>query len=98
MLDPPRRRWDRSVVSGESDDVPSRPRGAVRPPPSLSPDDAPNNVDVPRMSPPPPSLGALVEGGGRRLKKPQPHAAASPLWVWGLLALATAALTAYFTR
>lgn len=85
-------------MPGESDDVPTRARGAVRPPPSLSPEDAPKLIDVPRMSPPPPSLGAMVEGGGRGLKKQQARSVASSLWVWAVFALATAALTAYLIR
>jgi len=50
------------------------------------------------MTPPPASLGAMVEGGRRRTKKQRPAAAASPLWFWGLVALATAAATAYLMR
>jgi len=85
-------------VSGENDDVPSRARGAVRPPPSLSPDDVPAVIEVPRMSPPPPSLGALVDGGGRRRKQPAPRGASSSYWPWAVAAVAIAALAAYLLR
>jgi hypothetical protein len=97
VLDPPGLRWDRLLVPGDNDDVPPRPRGAVRPPPSQTPGDAPDTVDVPRMSPPPPSLGAMVEGAGRSPKK-LTGPRASSLWIWGVVALATAALSAYLLR
>lgn len=87
-------------MSGENDDVPPRARGAVRPPPSLSPEDAPDAVAVPRMEPPPPSLEAMVENRGRRTKpKPVPPKASLP-WAWVVvgLGLATAALAAYLMR
>jgi hypothetical protein len=95
VLDPTARRWDRSRVSGSSDDVPERRRGAVRPPPSLVPDDAPASIDVPRMEPPPPSLEAMVQSVEPLRKRPEPRAA----WlVWLLVALVAAAVTAYLTR
>lgn len=98
LLDPPGSGWDRSRVPGENDDVPPRTRGAVRPPPSLTPGDAPDSVEVPRMSPPPPSLGALVEPRVRRPQKVRPEPVASSLWIWVVVALVMAALTAYLTR
>jgi hypothetical protein len=82
-------------MSGSSDDVPDRRRGAVRPPPSLVPDDAPALVDVPRMEPPPPSLEAMVQSVDRRPKGAEPTA---PWLVWLLVALVTAAVTAYVMR
>jgi hypothetical protein len=87
-------------VPGENDDVPPRARGAVRPPPSFSPEDAPDSIDVPRMDPPPPSLEAMVENRGRRLKRRPPVPKASSLWLVVVVALAfaTAALTAYLLR
>jgi hypothetical protein len=87
-------------VPGENDDVPPRARGAVRPPPSLTPGDAPDSIKVPRMEPPPPSLEAMVENRGRRLKRkpPEPKASSLGVWVVVALALATAALTAYLMR
>ena len=85
-------------MPGENDDVPPRTRGAVRPPPSLTPGDAPDSVEVPRMSPPPPSLGALVEHRVRRPQKLRPEPKASSLWIWVVVALVTAAFTAYLTR
>ncbi|MES1183105.1 MAG: hypothetical protein ABUL60_04785 [Myxococcales bacterium] len=78
--------------------MPPRARGAVRPPPSLTPGDAPEAVEVPRMSPPPPSLEAMVERGARRPKPKRPEPAVSSPWVWVVVALITAALTAYFIR
>lgn len=87
-------------MPGENDDVPPRARGAVRPPPSLSPEDAPDRVSVPRMEPPPPSLEAMVELRGRRALKKPPPPKASPARAWVLvgLGLVTAALTAYLLR
>lgn len=99
-------------MPGENDDVPLRTRGAVRPPPSVSPGDAPDSIEVPRMSPPPPSLGAMVERDGWTLNKRRPERAdvgiraptpgkgekAASLWIWGVVALVTAALTAYLMR
>lgn len=48
-------------MPGPTDDSRALRRGAVRPPPSLTPDEAPAPV-VPRMEPPPPSLEAMVQG------------------------------------
>jgi hypothetical protein len=81
-------------VSGSSDDAPVRQRGAVRPPPSGVPEDAPDAVDVPRMEPPPPSLEAMVQSG-------QPSQRADPggSWLpWILLVLVVAGITAYVAR
>lgn len=50
------------------------------------------------MAPPPTSLGAMVESGGRGLEKQRARPTASSLWVWAVVALATAALTAYLMR
>ncbi len=82
-------------MSGSSDDVPERRRGAVRPPPSLVPDDAPASIDVPRMEPPPPSLEAMVQSVDRQPKRPETAASWLP---WLLVALVTAAVTAYVMR
>jgi hypothetical protein len=81
-------------VSGESDDAPRPKRGAVRPPPSLAPDDAPPSVDVPRMDPPPPSLEAMVQSNRREAESE----AGPAWWLWVLLVLAGAAVTAYVMR
>lgn len=78
------------------DDVPAR-SGGVLPPPSLTPGDAPDSIDVPRMEPPPPSLEAMVEGRPR-VTKPRPSSPAIAWWVWLLVALLTAAVTAYVVR
>ncbi len=66
------------------------------PPPSLAPDDAPESIDVPRMEPPPPSLEAMVTSARSGLRKPEP--AASPWWIWAVVALLTAAVSAYVLR
>jgi len=49
------------------------------------------------MEPPPPSLEAMVEGRGR-VKKMRPAPLARAWWVWLLVALVTAAATAYVMR
>ena len=79
-----------------TDDVPAR-SGGVLPPPSLAPGDAPDSIEVPRMEPPPPSLEAMVEGRGR-VKKMRRAPLARAWWVWLLVALITAAATAYVMR
>lgn len=66
------------------------------PPPSLAPDDAPESVAVPRMEPPPPSLEAMVTSTRPKLRKPEP--VSSSWWVWLVVALITAAVSAYVTR
>jgi hypothetical protein len=83
-------------VPGSSDDVPARSRGAVPPPPSLVPDDAPEPIDVPRMEPPPPSLEAMVTSNRPRHRKAEP--AATSWWIWLGVALLTAAVSAYVLR
>ena len=81
-------------MSGPSDDEPVRRRGAVPPPRSLAPEDAPDAVEVPRMEPPPPSLEAMVQSVDR-VRRPEPNSS----WVlWVVVALVTAALTAYVMR
>ena len=83
-------------MSGSSDDVPERRRGAVRPPPSLVPDDAPESIEVPRMDPPPPSLEAMVHSRPRSSRGKPPS---KPSWlVWVLLVAVAAAVSAYVTR
>ena len=82
-------------MSGSSDDVPARSRGAVPPPPSEAPDDAPS-IHLPRMEPPPPSLEAMVTSTRASLRKPEP--ATTSWWVWLALALITAAVSAYVLR
>lgn len=96
VLDPRGQRWDRSKVPGSSDDVPDRGRGAVRPPPSLSPGDAPDSVDVPRMEPPPPSLEAMVQSRPRSSRRQEATSSGWLLWV--LLVVVAAGITAYVTR
>jgi len=49
------------------------------------------------MEPPPPSLEAMVEGRGR-VKKMRRAPLARAWWVWLLVALVTAAATAYVMR
>ena len=81
------------MVSGSRDDVPARQRGAL-PPPGLSPGDAPDVVEVPRMSPPPPSLEAMVQSRNRT-----PAGSPGPQWLlWIVLVLVAAAVTAYVLR
>lgn len=94
-LDPLRRRWDRSAVhgSGSDDDAPPPSRGAVPPPASLAPGDAPA-IQVPRMDPPPPSLEAMVQSARR---SPTPEAGSS-WWLWVALVVAAAAITGYVMR
>ncbi|HEX2872104.1 MAG TPA: hypothetical protein VHP33_12625 [Polyangiaceae bacterium] len=82
-------------MSGSSDDVPARSRGAVPPPPSSAPGDAPEPIDVPRMDPPPPSLEAMVTSTRPTLRKAEP---ATSWWVWLVVALLTAAVSAYVLR
>jgi hypothetical protein len=66
----------------------------VPPPRSLAPEDAPDSVDVPRMDPPPSSLEAMVQSSGR-VRRPEPKSN----WIlWLVVALVTAALTAYVMR
>jgi len=50
------------------------------------------------MSPPPPSLEALVERGGPRREKSAPRAAARSLWFLAVAVVATGALAAYLMR
>ena len=83
-------------MSGTRDDQPVR-RGAVRPPPSTAPDDAPETIDVPRMEPPPASLEAMVHSR-RRVASAQPESHWL-LWVALLvLVVVAAAITGYVTR
>jgi hypothetical protein len=83
-------------VSGSSEDVPGRGRGAVRPPPSSVSADAPDLVDVPRMEPPPPSLEAMVQSRPRSSRRRE--AAGSSWLLWLLLVAVAAAVTVYMTR
>lgn len=68
-------------------------RGAVWPPPSSSPEDGPDSVDVPRMEPPPPSLEAMVQSapasGGAKSR---------PVWPLLLLVLVVLAITFFVMR
>jgi hypothetical protein len=51
------------------------------------------------MSPPPRSLGALVEHGVHRPNKQRrPEPMPSSLWIWVVIVLVMAAFTAYLTR
>jgi hypothetical protein len=95
-LDPGELRWDLCVVAGSSDDSPARGRGAVRPPPSLVPDDGPASIEVPRMEPPPPSLEAMVASRPRSSRRERE--AGSSWWLWLVLVVVAAAVTAYVTR
>jgi hypothetical protein len=94
-LDPLGRRWDRSVVpgSGSHDDTPAPGRGAVRPPASLTPGDAPA-IEVPRMDPPPASLEAMVQSAQRAPSRET----GSSWWLWVALIVAAAAITGYVMR
>jgi hypothetical protein len=96
-LDPLGRRWDRSEVpgSGSDDDAPAPRRGAVWPPPSLAPDDAPAAIEVPRMEPPPASLEAMVQNGRRESAS---GGGGSSWWLWALLVTAAVAVTGYVMR
>jgi len=96
VLDQAGSRWDLCEVSGSSNDVPGRSRGAVRPPPSSVPADAPDLVDVPRMEPPPPSLEAMVQSRPRSSRRRE--AACSSWLPWLLFVVVAAAVTAYITR
>ncbi len=81
-------------MSGSRDDGPVR-RGAVRPPPSLTPDDAPESVDVPRMEPPPASLEAMVHSA----RRPAASAKSGSSWLlWVLLVVVTAVISGYVMR
>ena len=82
------------MVSSPGDDEPARRRGAVPPPRSLAPEDAPDAIDVPRMEPPPPSLEAMVQSVGHA-RRPEPKSNWS---LWVVVALVVAALTAYVMR
>jgi hypothetical protein len=85
--------WDRSSVSEPVDDDDAEPRpkrGAVPPPP----DEDPASVHLPRMEPPPASLGAMVQS---RRKAP-PRETGNAWWLWALLILLAALLTGYVTR
>lgn len=94
LLDPALPRWDRCCVSAPDDDAPAPRRGAVRPPPSLVPDDAPDTLDVPRLEPPPPSLEAMVQSA---VRTPRPESSASWL-LWVALVIVAAGVTAYVMR
>jgi hypothetical protein len=63
------------------------------PPPSLAPDDAPPSFQVPRMDPPPPSLEAMVQSGGRGEKSDQ-----GSWWLWGCLIVAALVITGFVMR
>ncbi len=80
--------------SGSDDDAPAPRRGAVWPPASLQPGDAPASIDVPRMEPPPPSLEAMVQsgqrGGGRE--------GGASWWLWLVLVVVAVAVTGYVMR
>lgn len=78
--------------SGSNDDTGAPRRGAVLPPPSDAPDDAPEAVQVPRMEPPPPSLEAMVQS---RAEKPEPP---TPWWVWAIVVVVAALVTGYVMR
>lgn len=79
------------MVSGPPDDPSARRRGAVPPPPSLGPDEPPAPV-VPRMEPPPASLEAMVHSGRAG------DEASVPAWLWIVLLVVAAAVTAYVMR
>ncbi|HVY31718.1 MAG TPA: hypothetical protein VHB79_34520 [Polyangiaceae bacterium] len=81
-------------MSAPDDDVPAPRRGAVPPPPSLTPDDAPDTLEVPRLEPPPPSLEAMVHSVARR---PEPKSSNSWL-LWLALVVVAVGVTAYVMR
>lgn len=89
-------RWDRFGVSGSGsdEDAPVPRRGAVRPPPSLAPDDVPDSVHVPRMEPPPPSLEAMVQSNGRS-GGPEHN---QSWWLWLALVVAAVIVTGLVMR
>lgn len=80
-------------MSGSRDDEPVR-RGAVRPPPSLAADDAPESIDVPRMEPPPASLEAMVHSA----RRPPADKSGSSWLLWVLLVVVTAVVSGYVMR
>jgi hypothetical protein len=88
-------RWDRCWVPGIDDDAPAPRRGAVPPPPSLAPDDAPALIEVPRMEPPPPSLEAMVQSAGRPSRR-RDTGNSWPLWI--AVVVVAAVITFYVTR
>jgi len=65
----------------------------VPPPPSSSPEDAPDSVEVPRMDPPPPSLEAMVQSAPASTS-----AKSRPVWPLLLLVLVVAAITFFVMR
>jgi hypothetical protein len=95
QLDLSEPRWDRSGVSGSGfrDDAPAPRRGAVPPPPSLAPGDAPA-IEVPRMEPPPASLEAMVQ---RAQGKAGAGRSVSP-WLWVVLLVGAAVIAGYVMK
>lgn len=67
----------------------------MRPPPSEAPEDVPS-IHLPRMEPPPPSLEAMVTSTRSKVGRPEP--AGASWWVWAVVALLTAAVSAYVLR
>ena len=74
----------------EDDGEPVRRRGAVPPPP----DETTDSVHLPRMEPPPASLGAMVQN---RRNAPKPEAGPG-WWVWVVVVVAAALITGYVMR
>ncbi len=65
---------------------------AYLPPPPASGDDAPGSVHFPRMSPPPPSLEAMMRNGPRSALLPADRLT----WLWIALLLVIVAGAAYY--
>lgn len=80
-------------MSGSDDRT--RTRGAVPPPPSDAPDDAPEAIEVPRMEPPPPSLEAMVQS---RPAFRRPKQSDAGWFYWVLLIVLAVAIAAYLVR
>ena len=71
---------------------PNRGSKPYLPPPPASSDDAPASVHFPRMSPPPPSLEAMMRNGPRSGLLPEQRST----WIWVALLLVVVAGVAYY--
>jgi hypothetical protein len=85
------------VAEPTSDPPGARGKSPNLPPPPAAPDDLPESVAVPRMEPPPSSLGAMVQSRpGAPLGLPQRDA--NPWLVLAFLLIAGVAATVYLYR